>query len=29
MRKKTRGTSEPIYEKYVMNALGIVKVKSS
>jgi len=29
MRKMKRGTSEPIYGKYVMKALGIVKVKSS
>ena len=29
MRKMKRGTSEPIYEKYVMKALGIVKLKSS
>jgi sulfide:quinone oxidoreductase len=29
MRKMKKGTSEPIYEKYVMKALGIVKLKSS
>ncbi len=28
MRKMKRGTSEPIYEKYVMKALGIVKLKA-
>ena len=28
MRKMKKGTSEPIYEKYVMKALGIVKLKS-
>ncbi len=28
MRKMRKGTSEPIYEKYVMKALGIVKLKS-
>jgi sulfide:quinone oxidoreductase len=29
MSKMRRGSSEPIYEKYVMKALGIVKLKSS
>jgi sulfide:quinone oxidoreductase len=29
MRKMRKGSSEPIYEKYVMKALGIVKLKSS
>jgi sulfide:quinone oxidoreductase len=29
LRKMKRGTSEPIYERYVMKALGIVKLKSS
>ncbi|HEX7271380.1 MAG TPA: FAD/NAD(P)-binding oxidoreductase [Casimicrobiaceae bacterium] len=28
MRKMRKGTSEPIYEKYVMKALGIVKLKA-
>ena len=28
MRKMKKGTSEPIYEKYVLKALGIVKLKS-
>ncbi len=28
IRKMKRGTSEPFYEKYVMNMLGIVKLKS-
>lgn len=28
LRKMRKGTSEPIYEKYVMKALGIVKLKS-
>ncbi len=28
MRKMKKGTSEPIYEKYVMKALGIVKLKA-
>ncbi len=28
IRKMKRGTSEPVYEKYVMKALGIVKLKS-
>lgn len=28
MRKMKKGASEPIYEKYVMKALGIVKLKS-
>ncbi|HMA30664.1 MAG TPA: FAD/NAD(P)-binding oxidoreductase [Casimicrobiaceae bacterium] len=28
MRKMRKGTSEPIYEKYVLKALGIVKLKS-
>jgi sulfide:quinone oxidoreductase len=28
MRKMRNGTSEPIYEKYVMKALGIVKLKA-
>jgi len=27
MRKMTKGNSEPFYEKMVMNALGIVKLK--
>ncbi|MBS0337756.1 MAG: NAD(P)/FAD-dependent oxidoreductase, partial [Proteobacteria bacterium] len=27
LRKMKKGTSEPIYEKYVMKALGIVKLK--
>lgn len=27
MRKMKKGTSEPIYEKYVFKALGILKVK--
>jgi sulfide:quinone oxidoreductase len=29
LRKMKRGTSEPIYERYMMKALGIVKLKSS
>ena len=29
LRKMKRGTSEPIYERHVMKALGIVKLKSS
>jgi sulfide:quinone oxidoreductase len=29
IRKMKRGTSEPFYEKYVMKALGIVKLKKS
>jgi sulfide:quinone oxidoreductase len=28
MRKMKTGNSEPVYEKYVMKALGIVKLKS-
>jgi sulfide:quinone oxidoreductase len=28
IRKMKKGTSEPIYEKYVMTALGITKLKS-
>ena len=28
IRKMKRGTSEPFYEKYVMSALGIAKLKS-
>jgi len=27
MSKMKRGTSEPVYEKLVMNALGIMKLK--
>jgi sulfide:quinone oxidoreductase len=29
IRKMKRGTSEPFYEKYVMKALGIVKLKKT
>ena len=29
LRKMKKGTSEPVYEKYVMKSLGIVKLKSS
>ena len=28
IRKMKKGTSEPFYEKYVMKALGITKLKS-
>ena len=28
MRKMKKGTTEPIYEKYVMKALGIMKLKT-
>ena len=29
MRKMKKGTSEPIYEKYVMKAIGVVKLKKA
>jgi sulfide:quinone oxidoreductase len=28
LRKVRRGAAEPIYEKYILNALGITKLKS-
>ena len=29
MRKMKKGTSEPIYEKYMMKAIGVVKLKKA
>ena len=29
IRKMKKGTSEPVYEKYVMKAIGVEKLKST